>query len=101
VGFTCFNWLILVTFSQGANQLNQLRQAQDRHGYWLMAAIATMIGLMAQGMVDTVWYRPQVNSLWWFAIAIVASFVGSAALTHPEAASPVASDFDKLSPRSS
>jgi putative inorganic carbon (hco3(-)) transporter len=101
VGFTCFNWLILVTFSQGANQLHQLRQAKDSHGYWLMGAIATMIGLMAQGLVDTVWYRPQVNSLWWFAVAIVASFVGSASLTHLEAAPPIASGFDKLTPGSS
>jgi putative inorganic carbon (hco3(-)) transporter len=101
IGFTCFNWLILVTFNQAAERLNQLRQAKDHHGYWLMAAIATIIGLMIQGLTDTVWYRPQVNSLWWFAIAMIASFVGSAVLTHPEEASPVAPDFDQLSPRSS
>jgi hypothetical protein len=50
--------------------------------------------------VDTVWYRPQVNSLWWFAIAIVASFVGSASLTHPEDGKPLAPGFDSAVLRS-
>jgi putative inorganic carbon (HCO3(-)) transporter len=77
IGFTCFNWLILVTFNQAAEQLNRLRQANDRHGYWLIAAIATLIGLMFQGLFDTVWYRPQVNSLWWFALAMIAGIVAS------------------------
>jgi putative inorganic carbon (HCO3(-)) transporter len=26
-------------------------------------------------LFDTVWYRPAVNTLWWFLVAIVASFV--------------------------
>ena len=38
-----------------------------------MAAIAAMAGLMAQGLFDTVWYRPQVNTLWWFLVALIAS----------------------------
>jgi putative inorganic carbon (hco3(-)) transporter len=101
IGFTCFNWMILVSFNQAAHQLNQYRAARDPHGYWLLAAVATIIGLMCQGFVDTVWYRPQVNSLWWFAIAMIASFVGSTALTHPAEASPVGPGFDRLTPRSS
>lgn len=78
IGFTCFNWLILVTFNQAAQQLNRLRKAKDPHGYWLIGAIVTIIGLMFQGLFDTVWYRPQVNSLWWFAVAMIAGIVASA-----------------------
>lgn len=75
LGFTCFNWLILVTFNQAAEQLDRLRKSNDPHGYWLMGAIVTLIGLMFQGLFDTVWYRPQVNSLWWFAVAMIAGIV--------------------------
>jgi putative inorganic carbon (HCO3(-)) transporter len=39
-----------------------------------MAAVATMLGMLAHGMVDTVWYRPQVSILWWLMIATVASY---------------------------
>ena len=41
---------------------------------WIIAAIATLAGMMVHGLVDTVWYRPQVQLLWWLAIAIVSSF---------------------------
>jgi len=29
---------------------------------------------MTHGFVDTVWYRPEVNMLWWLMVAIIASF---------------------------
>ncbi len=74
IGFGCFLWLLLVTFNQGWSRLHQMRQTTDREGYWLMAAIATMAGMLAHGLVDTVWYRPQVSTLWWLMIAIVASY---------------------------
>lgn len=74
VGFTCFLWLLLVTFNQGWTRLQQLRQAGDREGFWLMGAIATIVGMLTHGLVDTVWYRPQVSTLWWLMIALVASY---------------------------
>ncbi|MDX2212085.1 MAG: IctB family putative bicarbonate transporter [Oculatellaceae cyanobacterium bins.114] len=74
IGFSCFLWLLLVTLNQGWSRLQQMRQTSDREGYWLMAAIATMTGMLAHGLVDTVWYRPQVSTLWWLMIAIVASY---------------------------
>ncbi|GAC1460431.1 MAG: hypothetical protein NVS2B14_07740 [Chamaesiphon sp.] len=39
-----------------------------------MSAIAAMIGLLGHGLVDTVWYRPQVNTLWWLMVALIASY---------------------------
>ena len=74
IGFTCFVWLLLVTFNLGWRQLQRLRAVRDRDGFWLMGAIATLLGLLSHGFVDTVWYRPQVNTLWWLMIALIASY---------------------------
>ena len=74
IGLTCFLWLLVVTLNQGWVQLQRLRAAQNAAGFWLMAAIATMFGMLAHGLVDTVWYRPQVSTLWWLMVALVASF---------------------------
>ncbi len=74
VGFISFLWLLVVTFQQGLLQLQRLRELRNPQGFWLIAAIATLVGMMAHGSVDTVWYRPQVNTLWWLMMAIVASF---------------------------
>lgn len=74
VGLSCFLWLLVVTLTQGWVQIQRLRQVASREGFWLMAAIATMIGMLGHGMFDTVWYRPQVSTLWWLMLAIVASY---------------------------
>jgi putative inorganic carbon (hco3(-)) transporter len=74
LGFAAFTWLIAVTFHQGSLRLDELRKAKNEQGFWLIGAIVTMIGHLVQGLSDTVWYRPQVNSLWWMAVAIIASF---------------------------
>jgi putative inorganic carbon (HCO3(-)) transporter len=99
IGLMTFLWLLVVTFNQGAAQLKILRdqevvntissgevegevlsqdaklKSQDSSaGFWLMAAIATLTGMMAHGFVDTVWYRPEVNMLWWLMVAIIASY---------------------------
>ena len=88
IGLMCFLWLMTVTINQGLLQIKRLREAQfnssnsqeespnlkSNQGFWLMAAIATLAGMMAHGFVDTVWYRPEVNMLWWLMVAIIASF---------------------------
>ena len=91
IGFCCFLWLLIVTFNQGIQQLRRLRatdfgvtlrQAQggdaqsnaNPDGFWLVAAIAGMFGILSHGLVDTVWYRPEVNTLWWLMVAIIASY---------------------------
>ncbi|HEY9615350.1 MAG TPA: IctB family putative bicarbonate transporter [Microcoleaceae cyanobacterium] len=74
IGFTCFLWLLLVTFNTGWTQLQRLRSQADPQGFWLMAAIASLLGMMGHGLVDTVLYRPEVNTLWWLTIALIASF---------------------------
>ncbi|MCG9884092.1 MAG: IctB family putative bicarbonate transporter [Cyanobacteria bacterium] len=74
VGLTAFLWLLMVIAHQGLSAMRRLRATHHPHGYWAIAAIASVGGLLGQGFVDTVWYRPQVNMLWWFSVAIVASF---------------------------
>ncbi|WP_234489049.1 IctB family putative bicarbonate transporter [Oxynema sp. CENA135] len=79
IGLFALLWTIAVTIYQGIVQLHRLRDRADPQGYWLMAALAIVAGMLAHGLVDTVWYRPQINILWWLAIAIVASFYGASA----------------------
>ena len=55
-------------------QIQKLREIQSIQGYWLMGALAAMVGTLGQGIADTVMYRPQISTLWWLAIAIVASY---------------------------
>lgn len=74
IGVICYGWLIFTIFRQAAIALNRLRIDRDSSGLWIIAAIATLIGMMVHGLVDTVWYRPQVQLLWWLAIALISSF---------------------------
>jgi len=73
IGFAGFLWLLAVTFNQGWMQLQRLRHLDSREGFWLMGAIATMVGMLAHGLVDTVWYRPEISTIWWLSVAIIAS----------------------------
>ncbi|MBE9060610.1 IctB family putative bicarbonate transporter [cf. Phormidesmis sp. LEGE 11477] len=67
-------WMLILAFQQGWSQLGRLRETLEEDGYWLMGAIAAMAGLLVQGTFDTVWYRPQISTLWWMLLGIVASF---------------------------
>ena len=74
LGFGCFLWLLAVTFNHGIRQMARLRFLKDRRGIYLIAAIAAAASLAFHGFVDTVWYRPQINTIWWLVLAIIASF---------------------------
>lgn len=84
IGLSCFLWLLSVTFSQAWMQLDRLRQLSSPEGYWLLAAVATMAGMLGHGIVDTVWYRPEVNTLWWLMVAIIASYYYNLPQPEPE-----------------
>lgn len=74
VGLTTFLWMLLVVLQQGWTQLQKLRDSQDVQGYWLIGAIASLLGILGQGIADTVMYRPQISTLWWLSIALIASY---------------------------
>lgn len=88
LGFGCFIWLLAVTFNHGVRQLAKLRQSRNPRALYLLAAIAAAMSLAFHGLVDTVWYRPQINTVWWLVIAIIASFdqraMSSEQLTNQE-----------------
>jgi putative inorganic carbon (HCO3(-)) transporter len=79
IGLSVFLWFLAVTFYQGWKQLQRLREMTSTEAWWLMGALAIAIGMMAHGAVDTVWYRPQVNTLWWFTVAVISSYYQSIA----------------------
>ncbi|HIK37713.1 MAG: IctB family putative bicarbonate transporter [Geminocystis sp.] len=72
IGFVAFMGIIVSTVKRGIGLLQQMKPKQDLQGVWVIAALAAMAGLATQGLFDTVWYRPQVNTLWWLAVAVIA-----------------------------
>ena len=74
VGLAAFLWMLLMVFQQGWVQIQRLRDTQSVQGYWLMGSLAAMVGTLGQGIADTVMYRPQISTLWWLSIALVASY---------------------------
>lgn len=74
IGLAVFLWLIFVTLIQGWRAVNRLRETSNPEGFWLMGAIATLVGMFGHGLVDTVLYRPEVNTLWWLMFATIASY---------------------------
>ncbi|MBO9539143.1 O-antigen ligase family protein [bacterium] len=49
--------------------LHHFKQGVSRP--WATAAIASLVGLMIHGMVDTVFYRPSVQILFWLTLAVI------------------------------
>jgi putative inorganic carbon (hco3(-)) transporter len=74
VGFVCLLWMLAVTFNCGLKGLAKWRETRDPQAFWLIAAIAAMVALIGQGTTDTEWYRPQIQTLWWLVVGIIASF---------------------------
>jgi putative inorganic carbon (hco3(-)) transporter len=84
VGFACLIWLIAVTANCAIQGLIRLRQNGDPQAFWLMAAIVSIVATLAQGATDTVWYRPEIQTLWWLTVGIVASFYQPVARSEPQ-----------------
>lgn len=74
IGFTAFLGLLGTIAYHGWQKLTALRNLNHREGFWIIGAIAAIAGMLTHGLVDTVWYRPEINTLWWFMVAIVASY---------------------------
>ncbi|MBD2292245.1 putative bicarbonate transporter, IctB family [Anabaena sphaerica FACHB-251] len=74
MGLACFLWLVIVTLNTAFMQMRRFLESRSAEGLWLIGAIATLLGMLAHGTVDTVWYRPEVNTLWWLMVALVASY---------------------------
>lgn len=77
IGLACFLWLLIVIFNTGLIQLQRLRELKSVDGFWVIGAIASLAGMLAHGLVDTVWYRPEVNTVWWLLVGLIASYYKS------------------------
>jgi putative inorganic carbon (HCO3(-)) transporter len=73
-GLFCFLWLLLTILTTAWNSLVKLRQPGNSQSFWLIGAIAALAGMVGHGLVDTVLYRPEINTLWWFMIAMISSY---------------------------
>lgn len=70
VGLIAFVWLL---GSHLARQLHGILTDEDPAIAWLLAGcLAGMLAIMAHGLVDTVFYRPQVAILFWLLLALTA-----------------------------
>jgi putative inorganic carbon (HCO3(-)) transporter len=73
IGLLSFLWLIIVTINQGITQLIKFRKENNPQGIWMLAGITSLAGMLTHGFVDTVWYRPEINTIWWLTVGIIAS----------------------------
>ncbi len=74
IGLACFIWLVIVIFNTALLQLRRLRQSRSVEGFWLIGAIAALAGMLGDNFFDTVWFRPEVNTVWWLMVALIASY---------------------------
>ncbi|MEM9151712.1 MAG: IctB family putative bicarbonate transporter, partial [Cyanobacteria bacterium P01_F01_bin.3] len=65
IGFTIFLWFLMTLLNRGVAMIHSLRERSDMSAIGLMSAIAAMVGMLVHGFVDTVWYRPEVATVWW------------------------------------
>lgn len=65
VGLLTYGWLVTVVIGRG---LGAIRKEPS---LWGIAGLSIVVGMLVHGLGDTVWYRPQVQVLWWLAVALV------------------------------
>ena len=58
-GLLIFGWLILLSFIRSAKYIIKDNLLENK--IIVSSCIIGITGLMIHGMVDTVWYRPQIN----------------------------------------
>lgn len=73
IGLFAFTGGIVATFKRGVVLIKKMKPNQDLQAMWILGAIASLTGLATQGLFDTVWYRPQINTLWWICVAVIAA----------------------------
>jgi len=69
-GLLAFGWMIMLSFIKAAKYLVNNNSVSDK--IIVSSCIIGITGLMTHGLVDTVWYRPQINLIFWMLIAILA-----------------------------
>ncbi len=68
-------WLLLTIWVWGIGLWATMEPEQ---AWWVGAAVIFTVGLLIQGLFDTVWYRPQIQTLWWLGVALINSYIPNA-----------------------
>jgi len=68
LGLICFIAMLYVLFSRG---LRRLSQESTSEAIFLIGAISACVAPLFHGLVDTIWYRPQPQMLFWLAASII------------------------------
>ncbi|MEN9274819.1 MAG: O-antigen ligase family protein, partial [Gloeomargarita sp. DG02_4_bins_56] len=71
LGLTAFLALTGAILRRSWQNLNDFVRQPCPPTFVLMGIVAGMVGTMTHGLVDTLWFRPQVQILWWFSVALV------------------------------
>jgi putative inorganic carbon (HCO3(-)) transporter len=71
-GLSAFLWILWTTGVWGMSIWRKLMDENLRTALLVACCLTAMAGLLVQGFVETVWYRPQVQTLWWLAMAMIA-----------------------------
>lgn len=65
IGLIVYSWLVITVLIRGIQAIRVTRNL------WAIGGMAAVLGMIVHGLGDTVWYRPQVQILWWLSIALV------------------------------
>jgi putative inorganic carbon (HCO3(-)) transporter len=68
-GLFCFCALIFVAMCRA----HLMFYLDSKYRYLALGLAAALVSLIVQGLVDTVFYRPQVDFLFWIIVAIISS----------------------------
>jgi len=69
IGLAAFGALLTSLFARA--HLSFWRSNDSVHRWLVVGCTSAIVGLMAHGLVDTVFYRPQVQFIFWLMVAIV------------------------------
>jgi putative inorganic carbon (HCO3(-)) transporter len=72
-GLCAFLWLLFSTLDRAWRLIVNWKNNRNPLGVWIIGAIAALVGMLTHGFVDTVWYRPEINTLWWLMVGAIAS----------------------------
>lgn len=79
MGLISFLWFLLILLVHGLRRWSRLVRQQHIEGVWIVAGLSACAGILGHGLVDTVWFRPQIQMQWWLAVALITSVITSTA----------------------
>lgn len=77
VGLSAFTALTASILRRSWQHLGDWYSSPRPQTFILMGLLAGLLGTMTHGLVDTLWFRPQIQILWWFNVALLWRTYGS------------------------